>query len=267
MPQAVSMAVRLSLVASYSQGKNISTLAKDFKISRKTVRELLKRHQSLGIEGLKPNYRHCGKSRRDGDDLVFRAARCLRTWHPTWGGEKIRSELLLLRPDLKLPHPRTFVRWFHQSGQLEPRLKNLLPESPKRLAQRLHEVWQIDAKEEIRTTDGNKQCWLNIVDEYSGMTVPSGVFPPQEDFRGAHKGGAGTLDLDICPKRPSPMDQSGQRTTFWRPELGVDSALGPVVGVFGHKGDLEPPGDAKGQRQGRAWAKDNGQLDRVRQVP
>jgi len=81
-----------------------------------------------------------------------------------------------MRPELKLPHYRTFNRWFHWNNQLEVSTKSVLPKVNARTAKRLHEIWQIDAKEEMIIADGSKNCWLNITDEYSGTVIDPPVF-------------------------------------------------------------------------------------------
>lgn len=174
MAQPVKIAVRQSIVQNFKQGISISQIARNFKVGRTTVHQIIKRYKENGEEGLKPHYANCGKSRLSSDDLVYRAARCLKTWHPKWGAEKIQAEILLVRPDIELPSVRTFNRWFQWNKQNTSTTK--LPKAPRKWAKFLHEGWQIDAKEEMLTIDGNKQCWLNIVDEKSGTVIDPPVF-------------------------------------------------------------------------------------------
>ena len=177
MPQPLSMALRLTIVDQYKSGKSVSWIARSFKISRKTIYQLIERYEAEGQKGLKPNYHNCGNQRPKTTDFIYRAVRCMRTWHPTWGAEKIHAEIAMLRPQLELPHYRTFTRWFHWNNQLSDKLKSTLPKVENKLAKRLHEGWQIDAKEEMLTLDGIKQCWLNITDEFSGTVINPPVFP------------------------------------------------------------------------------------------
>lgn len=41
----------------------------------------------------------------------------------------------------------------------------------------VHNIWQVDAKEQITLSDGQKACYLSIVDEKSGAWLGSSVFP------------------------------------------------------------------------------------------
>lgn len=181
MGVATPMAIRQSIIERYKKGEKISFLSRAFKVSRGSIYTFIERESSGGIEGLRPKYGACGKTRPDEKDFIFRAVRCLRTWHPSWGAEKIRAEMLQMRPELKLPHYRTFTRWFHWNKQLTPRLKSNLPKTSSEQAHHLHEGWQIDAKEEMRIADGSKNCWLNITDEYSGTVISPSVFPKKEN--------------------------------------------------------------------------------------
>ena len=175
------MAIRQSIVERYKKGEKVSSLSREFKINRSSIYTFINRAESQGIEGLRPKYKKCGKARPIPSQFIFRAVRCMRTWHPSWGAEKIRAELLRMRPELELPHYRTFNRWFHWNKQIKPRLRSNLPSVQIRQAERLHEGWQIDAKEEMSIGDGSKNCWLNITDEHSGMVIDPPVFPPQEN--------------------------------------------------------------------------------------
>lgn len=194
MPTPTPMAIRQSIIERYKEGEKVSSLSRNFKISRGTIYAFIKRESSEGIKGLYPNYDKCGKARPDESGFIFRAVRCLRAWHPGWGSEKIRAEMLRMRPGLKLPHYRTFTRWFHWNNQIEVRLKSNLPKTKPKQAMRLHEGWQIDAKEEMAIANGSKNCRLNITDEHSGTVIDPPVFPQKENQRSS------------CPKSPAGID-------------------------------------------------------------
>lgn len=174
MPTPVSMAIRQSIISQHQEGVSISMIAYNFKVSRGTIYSLIKRYEAQGDEGLQPFYANCGKNRPGSDDFIFRAVRCIKSWHSGWGAEKIHAEMLRMRPELNLPGIRTFYRWFRWNEQTVPSTK--LPKVPRQWAKDLHEGWQIDAKEEMCIADGSKQCWLNITDEHSGTVIDPPVF-------------------------------------------------------------------------------------------
>ena len=180
MGQSTPMSLRRSVIAQFQKGKSKTQIAQNFGLNRGTVHTLVQRFESEGEQGLKPLYENCGRERPDETDFIYRAVRSMKTWHPGWGGEKIHAEISRMRPSLKLPSVRTFYRWFHWNDQVKPSSK--VPRQPAQWAKRIHEGWQVDAKEEMRTTDGTKQCWLNIIDEHSGTVIDPTVFPLQEDL-------------------------------------------------------------------------------------
>lgn len=175
MPRAKSAGVRRSIVQSRQQGKSLSQLATEYGVSYTTVQNLCSRYETTGEEGLIPHYKACGKKRPGPKEFIFRSVRCMKAWHPTWGAEKIRSEMLLQRPDLVIPPARTLQQWFHYTGQAPKRDKQ--PQALPQWANQPHEGWQIDAKEDLQTLDGIKNCWLNIKDERSGAVLDPPVFP------------------------------------------------------------------------------------------
>lgn len=174
------MSLRLQIIEDRKGGVTLLSLSAKYQLSYGTVQTLCAQYAQKGTEGLKPQYHNCGKQRRDGrHDFVYRAVRCFKCWHPSWGAEKIRLELLMLRPDLELPATRTLQQWFVYNGQNHRRSR--APNHERQWAKSVHEVWQVDAKEEMVTLDGAKSCWLNITDERSGGIICPRVFPPQEN--------------------------------------------------------------------------------------
>lgn len=182
MSKAISAAVRRSLVEERGRGATLQELAAAHGISYGSVQQICARHRSEGEAGLRPRYDRCGKPRRSDADFAFRAARCLKTWHPSWGAPKIRAEILLRCPGLEMPSIRAMQKWFRHSGLSKSR--NRPPQEEKQWAKSAHEVWQIDAKEEMATMNNQKNCWLNIKDEFTGAVLDPWVFPPQKDLRG-----------------------------------------------------------------------------------
>lgn len=179
MATPLPMATRQKIISSRASGKSLREISRELSISYATVQQLCKRYKLDPDSGLLPRYGACGKVRRDGTDLVYRAVRCMKCWHPSWGAAKIRCELLRLRPTLKIPQVRMLQKWFHWNGQIPVPSELQLPDS--RWAKSVHEGWQIDAKEGISILGPQKQSWLNIVDECSSAVIDTGVFPPQKD--------------------------------------------------------------------------------------
>ncbi|MVM42152.1 hypothetical protein GO730_38195 [Spirosoma sp. HMF3257] len=56
-----------------------------------------------------------------------------------------------------------------------------LRSKPNRLqigrATAVHNIWQVDAKEQLKLANGQPACYLTITEEYSGAWLDSLVFP------------------------------------------------------------------------------------------
>ena len=191
MPKPVNMAVRLQVISQYKASVPKSRIAKNFGIGRTTIHNLIKSYLSKGEEGLKPNYSNCGKIRPTGQDLLYRSFRCMKIWHPEWGAERIRVKISILRPSWELPSLRTINYWFRWENPVRP--KSEKPEPIKHLATKIHEIWQVDAKEEMKTVDGQAHCWLNITDEYTGAVIDPPLFSLRKN---QHRSFIGST---ICP--------------------------------------------------------------------
>ncbi len=100
----------------------------------------------------------------------------LRREHPSWGALLIRVFLKQHWPKQRLPSERTLQRWFHQAG-LGPAPRGRRPKEARRRARRPHEIWQMDAAEEIALQNGQRVSWLRLTDEFSGAVLHTTVFP------------------------------------------------------------------------------------------
>lgn len=176
MGKPINAGIRHLIIEGRHSGKTLSELSALHGVSYTSVQQLCHRYNEEGKTGLKPRYSSCGRKRPDASShFIYRAMLCYKCWHPTWGAGKIKAEILLLRPELSLPPLRTIQKWFCYAGL--DKLRNRLPRQAKQWAKSAHEVWQIDAKEEMQIRDGTKNCWLNIKDEYTGAVLSPVVFP------------------------------------------------------------------------------------------
>lgn len=77
-----------------------------------------------------------------------------------------------------MPAERTLNRWFRRAG-LGPAPKGRRPASEARRAAAPHDVWQVDAAEEIALADGTRVSWVRVADEFTGAVLHTAVFPPR----------------------------------------------------------------------------------------
>lgn len=175
MAAALSMATRRRIIQGYRAGTSYAALAKQFNVAYHSVRTLCLRVEAEGEDGLRPRYDRCGVRGPQGDRLIYRAACCLKRRHPQWGAAFIRLQLeARYGPERPLPAVRTMQHWFKEKGLQPPRSKP--PQVQKQWASHVHQVWQIDAKEQQRTADGTEVCWLTVTDEHSTAILGAPVF-------------------------------------------------------------------------------------------
>ncbi len=179
MGRALPTWMRQRVVQQHLEGTSLAEIARSHNLSYSTVRNCWHRYREGGLDSLAPDYANCGRTGPNEQDLAYRAARYLKFLHRQWGAPLIRLKLQQRYRALPLPSVRTFQRWFKKAG-LVPQRKRL-PEPKQRWAKAPHEIWQIDAKERITLAEGEKACYLTMVDERSGALLEAPVFPPQPD--------------------------------------------------------------------------------------
>lgn len=176
MPRAVALPIREQIIALHQQGIRLTTIAQQLGLSYHTVRQCGQRFCHEGIAGLSPRYAHCGPKQRQFSAVVQEAALTMKREHPRWGAGLIRVELQQQFPPIALPSSRSLQRWFVAAG-LKP-LHSQRPASVSSRARRVHEVWELDAKERMRLLDGTGTSVLTVTDEASGAWLGALVFPP-----------------------------------------------------------------------------------------
>jgi hypothetical protein len=188
MGQPLSMNLRLLLVEQHLQGHSLAQIARTHQLSYATVRALWQRFEARGRDGLAPDYSRCGRPGPRRDDLLYRAARYLKFLHRPWGAPLIRLKLEQRYGPENLPSVRTLQRWFKRDGLTLPRKQ--LPQAEAAWAAAPHQIWQIDAKENLCLSSGEVACYLTIVDEHSGALLEAPVFPHGPHQPGRFEAGA-----------------------------------------------------------------------------
>lgn len=177
MPRPTPLAIRHTIVTLSEKGMSQSSIAVNTAVSLSTVKTILRRYRDRGKAGLQCDYSRCGPKEVLFNALVYRQYICLRKWHPRWGYDKITSMMIAKYADRKCPDRRTVYRWWKKVDLVPPRSQP--PQSEGDWAQRTHQTWQVDAKEMMITKAEQRQCWLNVVDEFTGMVIDPPVFPPR----------------------------------------------------------------------------------------
>lgn len=194
MPSALSMRERKEIVSMREQGHSLQAIATHLGRNYETVRRIWRRYQQSGQ--LEANYEACRHHDIRSHAEVYERAIHLKQAHPHWGAGLIWAELVEEFDEEDLPSERTLQRWFKRGGvQLPPPERAPKPIAPR--GKRAHEVWAMDAKEQVELADGSFVSWLTVTDEGSGAILGAFLFPHQT--LGDHRpdaGEKGTARLD-----------------------------------------------------------------------
>jgi hypothetical protein len=158
------------------QGESFRSIATHLKRDYETIRNVYHRYVQSGQ--LEPAYAKCRHEGVRKNEAVYERALQLKQEHPRWGAGLIWVELAEGFAEAELPSQRTLQRWFRRGG-----VQNAVPERrPRSFAARgkqAHEVWAMDAKEQVALGDGTFVSWLTVTDEGSGAILGAFLFPPQ----------------------------------------------------------------------------------------
>lgn len=188
MPAPIENARRIEIVQRHEQGESLRSISDEMGMSYETVKHLWQHWRREGR--IEPNYE---QSRRRGTrryGKVYEAAVEMKRAHRRWGAPLIRLKLADdgLSP---VPSVRTLQRWFREA-QVSRKVSQRQAREPRvQRGQKVHQVWAVDAKEQMQLADGSWASWLVVSDEASGAVLNTEVFPPADlDASGSH-GGAG----------------------------------------------------------------------------
>ena len=185
MPAATALSIREQVVKRHQAGESLARISRELGVAYETARKLWRHYRQTGR--LEPSYDRCRPAAVRKAAAVYAQALTLKQQHPTWGGGLIWVELAEQFEETQLPSVRTLQRWFRRTGLTAP------PPHvhARRVArgQRVHQVWALDAKEQVRFADGSAGSWLTISDEASGAILQAQLFPlPPLDAGGTAAG-------------------------------------------------------------------------------
>ena len=112
---------RLKFVARLLDGEKMTTVCREFGISRKTGYKIYNRYKDVGFEGLRNQSR---RPYRQANKLPFQIERSilqLKQERPTWGALKIREKLIRMYPQIKPPARSTVHAVLDRHGLVKQR--------------------------------------------------------------------------------------------------------------------------------------------------
>lgn len=174
MPAALALHERREIIARREQGESLASIARSVRRSYDAVRRIY--HAYVNSGRLSPAYERCKHTAVRHDATLYEVAIALKAAHPGWGAGLIVTELRDQYPQATLPSVRTLQRWFRRAGVQKPR-GDQVPKVTVRRGKVPHEVWALDAKEDLQLMDGSYGSWLTITDEGSGAILSATLFP------------------------------------------------------------------------------------------
>jgi hypothetical protein len=202
-------------------------------VSYGSVRQICANYDALGLTGIDTQYQHCGKLIRDStNQSIYDTALSLRQAHEGWGADRIHVALVE-RYGTEVPTVRTLQRWYCKERYSEPKMKHNEPNIGK--SRGVHNIWQVDAKEQIILLDQQVACYLTFTDEFSGIWLGSVVFAyhrinqvPLKEVQTAcinlfeRWGKAGSLRVDNGEPLGNPKMNATPALALWLIAMDVD---------------------------------------------
>jgi putative transposase len=160
---------RLKFVARLLEGEKMSSLCREFGISRKTGHKIYNRYKECGLEGLNDRSRRPYRHANQLPYQVERAILGIKKEYPSWGAPKIREKLLRLFPDIQHPATSTVHVVLDRHVLVSRRKGRRYKAQGTELSNpgKPNQLWCCDYKGEFML--GNKKyCYpLTITDAYS----------------------------------------------------------------------------------------------------
>jgi len=159
---------RIKFVARLLDGENMSSVCRDFGISRKTGYKIFNRYKHCGLEGLNEQsrrpYRHANKIPFQVERTILR----IKQERPSWGAPKIREKLSREYPMLKPPATSTVHAVLERHGLVKKRRSRRYKARGTSLSdpQIPNGLWCADYKGEFLL--GNKKyCYPLTISDYN----------------------------------------------------------------------------------------------------
>jgi transposase len=190
MPSPIPVPVRQAIFRRSEKGHSVSQIAAQCHLSERTVRHLLQQFREQGLEASQTRYRRGPQKTSSPRRALRQQVVSLRKEHPTWGAELLHVLLEDTQLPQAIPSARTLRRWLQGAG-CQPAPRGRRPDADRKRGTSPHDVWQMDASEDIALKGGRRASWLRIVDESTGAVLGTWVFPPRPLESGSHSRGAG----------------------------------------------------------------------------
>ena len=163
---------RVKFVARLLDGETMSSLCREFDISRKTGYKILERYRDCGVDGLTDRsrrpYRHANQLPIQVETLIVR----LKKERPAWGAPKIRERLARLYPDVHRPAISTVHAVLDRHGLVKRRKgrRNRAKGTALSAASAPNALWCADYKGEFMLAD-RRYCYPLTITDFASRYV------------------------------------------------------------------------------------------------
>ena len=173
--QIYDYSTKEEVIQLWGSGKNGKQISEELSVGYRTVLRYIRLNKEGGIQNLKSKYCNCGRSSQVSKHIRKEAVK-MKEEHETWGAEYIRMKLVKKYPNEYIPGARQLRRYFKIDGVVEEKSK-IPVDTGNNWVTKAFERVQVDAKEQIKTLDGNWCSYLTFTDEYTGAVLEALVFP------------------------------------------------------------------------------------------
>jgi len=171
-----SLALRKEVIKRYESGQRRQEISEELDLRYRTVCHWITSYKAAGPSSFKHRYARCG-SKAKVNPGIKQESIALKRDHPHWGAAYIRIQLVRKYPNSYIPGARQLQRYFRDAEVNQPRA--VRPKAKGETDWASHPFYrvQVDAKEQLKTADGQPCSYLTYIDEYSGAALEAFVFP------------------------------------------------------------------------------------------
>ena len=166
-----------AVLAVVSDGRSVTEVAAQWKVSRQTLHAWLARYEQGGLEGLPDRSHRPGWCPHQMPAVVEARVLEMRRARPFWGPRRIRVELARAGVE-PLPSESAVYRALVRAGVIDPVRRRRRSEAFKRWERGAPmELWQMDVVGGFALADGSSAKALTGVDDHSRFCVSARLMP------------------------------------------------------------------------------------------
>lgn len=177
MGLAIVKSQRELIILLFTKGLPKTEISEIVNIPYGSVLKIIKRYKNNYAIGLNTQYANCGRKSTDQMQYYKRICLWLKRRHIEWGAPIIRVVMTQRYGADGLPSIREMQKWFRAANLNKPRQRKGHLVIGAALA--VHNIWQVDAKEQFTLSAGQAANYLTIVDEKSGAWLEAPLSPLQ----------------------------------------------------------------------------------------